>query len=80
MKLTITNERLINGIAKHYNYQNTVKDENDNDIPNPQTKDKFVRQWFMNHARDCAKFEEHKEIGDAEKTRINTEIDNIDFT
>lgn len=71
--------RVINALAKYYNYADKIIDTNNNNvvvsyIDNPQTKGQFVKEQIVEHIKNIVKQVELDEI------KRNLTVDSLDIT
>lgn len=84
MTITITIEdaqrnRVVNALAKYYNYADKIIDTNNNNvvvsyIDNPQTKGQFVKEQIVEHIKNIVK---QVELDEARK---NLTVESVDVT
>lgn len=68
--------RVVDAIATRYGYQSTI-----NDLPNPQTKQEFTKQWLITQLRNAVR--EHESATAAALAANNAALDvdnNISIT
>jgi len=72
-------DRIIDGYCGHYGYQETVTDGEGQEIPNPETKQQFVKRNMVKALKDPVITYEMKQAREAEVNTIKTDINNINI-
>lgn len=62
--------RVLNAVAYKHGYKDFIKNNDNEDIPNPQTKAQFVRSYFKNYFQEITRIYEAEVAAKVEFERV----------
>ncbi len=73
-------ERITDGVCKNLGYEETNKDPEGKDIPNPESKDQFVKRMIIQFLKDNVIVHERQKAKDEAGQGVEEEIKKIIIT